>query len=80
MSAPENFRTNVREAMRLRGFTQESLAETAKIHRVNINRILNARVDPSINTCERIASALGFELHELLQPPKKFSHVMLTSV
>lgn len=46
--------------MRVRGITQKRLAEIVGCHRVNINRIVRGRENPSRTRMEAIAAALDY--------------------
>ena len=63
----ENFRDNLRSALDRKGMTQRQLAEESKIHFVTISRILSGVISPTIDTCERLAAAVGID------SPKIFS-------
>lgn len=62
----DNFLGNVRSRMIEKGWNQRDLAEKSGLHFTTINRILNGNLDPSLETCERLAKALG------LIPEKSF--------
>lgn len=67
------FARNVRHLLSETGMTQVELAELAGIHHPNVNRILNGKEGITIERAERIASALGVKLSELVSEklPKK---------
>ncbi len=56
----ENFRDNLRTAMDRRKMSQQDLAKKSGVHFVTISRILSGVIDPSVETCEKLASAAGF--------------------
>lgn len=62
----ENFRTNVKREYKARGWTQTELANAAEITYPNLNRILNDKAVPGLDTCDAIANALGIPLEELI--------------
>lgn len=78
MPAPENFRANVRAILLSRDLSQRDLAERIKSKHPYVNRILQGTVQPSLPQCEKIARALKVRLVDLLEPPKKFSEMILT--
>lgn len=59
----DNFRTNLER--KLEGESKTAVAKKADIHRVTLHKILAGKLDPSLQMCEKIAKALGF------QPPEK---------
>lgn len=67
------FARNVRHLLAEQGMTQTELADLAGIHGPNVNRILNGKEGITIERAERIASALGVKLSELVSEklPKK---------
>lgn len=71
MALIENFRANLRAAMRRAGITQAELAERAGLHFVSISRILNGKTVPSVDTCEVLARAVGMEESRVFSKPKK---------
>ena len=44
-----------------------------------VNRVLQGEVSPSIDQCERLAKAVGFNLIALLDAPGNFSESVLTA-
>jgi transcriptional regulator with XRE-family HTH domain len=70
--------TNIRHvlASRLRllravnGWSQETLAEVAGLHRTYISSIENAERNVGIDNVERLARAFGLSASELLSPPR----------
>ena len=60
------FARNVRHLLQQNGITQVELAERAGIHGPNVNRILMGKEGITIERAERIASALGVKLSELV--------------
>ena len=57
----DNFIANIEAGMHRHGWTQRELARQSGVHYVTINRILKRQMDPTMDTCERLAGAL--ELH-----------------
>jgi len=51
-----------------RGWTQQELAERAGTKQANISRLENARLNPSVDTLQKIARAFGVELAVILIP------------
>jgi transcriptional regulator with XRE-family HTH domain len=54
---------------KLKGMTQEALAETTGLNVRTIQRIESAEVDPRLYTLKSIADALGVNVEELLPEP-----------
>lgn len=71
MNAVKNFRENIVRECNERGITQADLATKAGIHPVNVNRIFRAKSIPALDTCDRIASALGLPLEALISDHAK---------
>lgn len=65
----DNFLENVRSRMELKGWNQRELADKSGLHFTTINRILNGNLDPSLETCERLAKSLG------MNPEKSFQKI-----
>lgn len=61
---------NVRVKRRNLGWTQEELAENARLDRTYVSQIERANVNPSLETIARIAFALQVPASELLAPPR----------
>ena len=55
------------ELRRERGLSQEEVAEKARINRVTLARIERAVNQPTLDTLDRIARALGATLVELIK-------------
>lgn len=51
-------------------YTQEKLAEKARLSRSQIQRIERGNINCSIKTVKKIAKALGCEYSELIEPDK----------
>lgn len=55
----------IKEIMQEKGVTSASLSTMIGIHKVSISNIINGKLNPSAETLERIAEALGVEMWEL---------------
>ena len=64
------FSENVNRLMTERRMSQGDLAALTGMHRPNVNRILNGHHSPNLTQIERIASALGVAVYELLTPDR----------
>ena len=62
---------NIQELRRARGWSQEALAHAAHIDRGYMGKLENGRYAASLDTLEKISSALGIDPAELLQPRKQ---------
>lgn len=56
----ENFIQNLRSRLIVLGESKTAVAERAGIHRVTLHKILAGEFEPSLEMCERLASALEF--------------------
>lgn len=63
------FAVNMRTLRNANGLSQEKLGEMSGLHRTYISAIERTEVNVSISTMERVAVALGCELHDLLRKP-----------
>lgn len=70
----DNFRANIVRAMRRRGLTQTELARLAGLRIATVCDVLRGEVEPSIDTCSRMAAAAG------LRPEKVFSQNVKSGV
>ncbi|MDO4727877.1 MAG: helix-turn-helix transcriptional regulator [Bacteroidota bacterium] len=61
-----NFGNSVREIRRLKGYSQEELADKANLHRTYIGMIERAEKNITLLNIEKIAKALNVEVVELL--------------
>lgn len=55
----------IKEIMQEKGVTSASLSTMIGIHKVSVSNIINGKLNPSAETLERIAEALGVEMWEL---------------
>ena len=69
-SPMQTFSDNVRAALDAESLTITQLAERIGMHRQEVSKILNGRVDPTTATLNRIAEGLNVPLWELLKPSK----------
>jgi len=65
------FAENLRKARRMKGLSQEHLAELANLHRTYVGSVERAERNVSIDNMERLAAALGLSLPSLLQEGKR---------
>lgn len=59
---------NVRKFRKLRGMTQEQLGLDTEMERSYVSDLERGTRNPSVRAVERLAKALGVELHQLLMP------------
>jgi transcriptional regulator with XRE-family HTH domain len=59
---------NIKKYRKIRGFSQEDLAERAKTSLTHIGMIEIGRKFPSVRMLEQIAAALGIDTPELFSP------------
>ena len=55
----------IKELMEEKGVTSVSMATYIGIHKVSFSNIINGKINPSAETLEKIAEALGVEMWEL---------------
>lgn len=67
VSYAENFVENVRAAMQKREWTQRRLAEEAGVHWQTVHRILHGGMTPTLDTCEKISTALQLRPDKILK-------------
>jgi transcriptional regulator with XRE-family HTH domain len=65
-SARQLFAINLRNARRNQGMSQETLAELAGLHRTYVGAIERGERNVSVDNMERLATAVGHQLYELL--------------
>jgi transcriptional regulator with XRE-family HTH domain len=58
---------NIKRLREARGFSQQGLADKAKLSREYISRIEAARQDPTVVTLQKIAKALKVKLADLVK-------------
>lgn len=66
MDIKQRFAQRVRALRKAQGWSQEELAERARIHRTFVSQIERATKSSTIDTVEKIAQALGTTCGELL--------------
>jgi transcriptional regulator with XRE-family HTH domain len=64
------FAHNLRKARQERGISQEALADLCGLHRTYVGSVERGERNISIDNMERIASALGMDVLELLKSLK----------
>lgn len=69
MRATQIFAWNLRRIRVSQGTSQENLAIDANLDRTYVSRLERGLENPSLNTIERLASALNVEIAALLVPP-----------
>lgn len=67
MAVLENVRTNLRREMQRQGLSQQDLSERTGLHYVTISRILTGKIEPSIESCELLARAVGMPPEMIFQ-------------
>lgn len=76
VQALNNFRQNLRTALENRGVSYRTFAESSGLTYVYVYRICNpdanGKPEPSIEVCDKIADALGYQLADMLVSPKQF--------
>ena len=63
----ESFGQRVRELRKVKGFSQESLADAAELHRTYIGSVERGEQNVSIDNIEKIAKALKVSLTVLFE-------------
>ena len=61
----------IKEIMEAKGVTSVSIAEKVGIHKVSVSNIINGKINPSTETLDKFAEALGVEAWELLISKKE---------
>ncbi|MFK2341655.1 helix-turn-helix domain-containing protein [Bacteroides fragilis] len=64
----------IKDIMLEKGVSSVSLSEMIGVSKVTISNLINNKTMPSIDTLEKIATALGVEVWELFADPKKVKH------
>jgi transcriptional regulator with XRE-family HTH domain len=67
ISARERFAANLREARKARGLSQEALGGLAGLHSTYVGSVERGERNVSIDNMERLASALGVDVVDLLR-------------
>jgi transcriptional regulator with XRE-family HTH domain len=67
MPLSKTFRDNLRAAMALRDITQQDLSKLSGIHYVTISRILSGSIEPTLDTCEKLAKAAKIEPEKIFE-------------
>lgn len=84
VKALKNFRANLLCSLEARDLSYRGFAEMCGLTYIYIHRIVNpnenGKPEPSLEVCERIAVALGYDLAEMLANPKEFKQKELTAV
>src|SRR5215831_14854053 len=60
---------NIKRVREAKGWSQERLAQKAKLHRVSLAKIEAQMLTPTLPTLDRIAKALGLTVTELVMNP-----------
>lgn len=58
-------RLRIKELMEAKGVTSASIATIVGIHKVSVSNIINGKINPSVETLEKFAEALGVNMWEL---------------
>jgi ribosome-binding protein aMBF1 (putative translation factor) len=67
ISARERFASNLRAARKARGLSQEALGALADLHPTYVGSVERGERNVSIDNMERLASALGVDVIDLLR-------------
>lgn len=59
----------IRKIRKEKGFSQEELADKAKVHRTYMGKIERGESNPPIYTIYRISKALSVHVFDLFKPP-----------
>lgn len=65
----DNFRDNLRAAMREKGMSQSALARETGVQQPTISLILSGKMEPSVTMCETLAMAVGLRADLSFIPP-----------
>ncbi len=79
-SARKIIATNILYARTMLGWTQEHLAEKARLHRTQVGALERQTSGASVDSLEMLATALGVPMHVLLMPPAQAHPLILASV
>ena len=61
----------IKEICAQKGVTQKALSEMVGVSTTSLSRIITSEQKPSLDTLEKIASALSVEVSELFSAPKE---------
>lgn len=79
MTALKNFRANLAYALANRDLSYRVFAGMSELTYIYIYRIVNpddkGKPEPSLEVCDRIAMALGYQLSNMLADPKDFKKI-----
>jgi transcriptional regulator with XRE-family HTH domain len=64
---PRQIGMKLKRLRKARGLSQYALAKKAKISRVYVNKLEEARSDPTVGMLQRLAKALGVPVTALLE-------------
>lgn len=67
MDVGQRLAANIRRLRKARGWSQEELADRAERHRTFISQIERSTKSPTLDTVERIATALQVPIADLLE-------------
>ncbi|MBB4124699.1 helix-turn-helix transcriptional regulator [Martelella radicis] len=70
MDIRELFAKNLRRARKEKGLSQEELAHLAEVDRTYVGALERRRYSVSIDVLDRLATVLGVQAWQLLQPAK----------
>lgn len=65
----------IKEILAAKRMTQAELADALHMHTVNLNRLINGKIDVNMRRIEEIAHALGVPPEELIVPPSQVRSV-----
>lgn len=68
LSARARFASNLREARRSRGLSQEALGDLAGLHMSYVGAVERGERNISLDNMEKLSAALGLDLIDLLSP------------
>lgn len=67
---------NLKALRQARGLSQEALAEILDVHRTYVGGLERGERNPSLQVIERIASDMGIDPFDLLQPERSLDPVV----
>lgn len=68
MSARQDFARNLRKIRQSQGISQEKLADLCDLHRTYVSSVERGERNIAVDNMERLATALGVDIRELLEP------------